>query len=60
MQLTINILFALVLVLFGMKLGLVMFGDDLLENGKITQEQYDSIESGEYLLYLLTRNGDGL
>lgn len=60
MQLTLNILFALVLVLFGMKLGLVMFGADLLENGKITQEQYDSIESGEYLFYLLTRNGDGL
>ena len=60
MQLTLNILFALVLVLFGMKLGLVMFGEDLLENGKITQEQYDSIESGEYLFYLLTRNGDGL
>lgn len=60
MQLVLNIAFALVFVLFGMKLGLVMFGEDLLENGKITQEQFDSIDSGEYLLYLLTRNGDGL
>ena len=60
MQLVLNIAFALVFVLFGMKLGLVMFGEDLLENGKITQEQFDSIDSGEYLLYLLTRNGDGI
>ena len=60
MQLVLNIAFALVLVLFGMKLGLVMFGKDLLENGKITREQFDSIDSGEYLLYLLTRNGDGI
>lgn len=57
MQLVLNILFAIVLVLFGMKMGLVMFGDDLLENGKITREQYDSIESGEYLMYLLTKMG---
>ena len=60
MQLVLNIAFALVFVLFGMKLGLVMFGEDLLENGKITQEQFDSIDSGEYLFYLLTRNGDGI
>lgn len=60
MQLVLNIAFALVLVLFGMKLGLVMFGKDLLENGKITREQFDSIDSGEYLLYLLTRNGDSI